>query len=247
MQTNTNEMFRFTDGSALYSTTAKWLVAQPVWEANRVMDVNHVRDLQTSITDIRSIQGPFAVVTLTDELSGQTTNRIVDGQHRQEVIRQFFAANPEQADFSVLCRRYCITSHEQAITIFQQINHAKPMLYKGSPTERLHEIVTALRREFVLEKNGGGAMTAMIRPNCNRPFLDTEYLESALKTYGIPDRLDISVQDVIVCARNANVWYSEDHARLTGRFTQATFDRAKDYQFFLGLDPRCPWLMKLNK
>jgi hypothetical protein len=243
----TSELFTFTDHSALYATTATWLIKQPVWEANRVLDESHVAALQKSIQDPRSIQGPFSVVMYTDELTGQSTHRVIDGQHRREVLARYFAANPDAPDFPILCRRYVITDNASAVAIFQQINFAKPMVYKGSPEERLHAMVVALQRAFVSEPNGAGALRALIRPGCNRPALNTEHLETALRRFGIPDRTDITPADVVAHAEKMNAWYAEDESRLTAKMTRTILDRARDYGFYLGLDSRCPWLMGLTK
>ena len=244
--TTTTSLFTFRDESTLHSTSAQWLTRQPVWEANRVLDESHVAALQASIQDIRSIQGPFSVVTYTDELTGHVSNRVIDGQHRREVILRYFAAHPGAEDFPVLCRRYYITDNDAAITIFQQINFAKPMIYKGSPEERLHAILVALQRAFVSEPNGAGALRALIRPGCNRPALNTEHLEAALRRYGIPDRTDLTPAAVVAHAEKMNAWYAEDESRLTARMTKTTLDRAREYGFYLGLDPRCPWLLGLT-
>ena len=241
-------LFTFADGSTLYATTAKWIIRQPVWEGNRTLDPAHATTLQTAIRDPRTIQGPFSVVTHTDELTGAHNHSLIDGQHRQEVLRQYFIANPTGntvEDFPVLCRRYMVTSHDEAVAIFQTINHAKPMVYKDSPTERLHAMVTALQRAFVSEPSGTGALRAMIRPHCNRPALSTEHLEAALKTYGIPDKTNISPADVVAHAEKMNAWYAENPERIPVTVTKTIWERATLYGFFLGLDPRCAWLQGL--
>ena len=215
-----------------------------MWEANRTMDEAHVSSLETSIKSPTEIQGPFSVITYLDEENKQQ-HRVIDGQHRQAVLRRYFERNQEAADFDVLVRRYQIKNLSAAVTIFQQINHAKPMVYKGSSTERLHEFVTALKRRFVGE-NAKGAMVALIRPSCNRPFLSTETLEESLKKYGIHERTDLTVEQLIAHAESMNAFYAEDVQRLNGRFTQSTLDRAVEYGFYLGLDPKCAWLLGLR-
>lgn len=237
-------LFTFADNSQLYAVKAKWLTEIPVWEANRVMDEAHVQDLEASIRNPREIQGPFSVVTYLDETTKQPINRIIDGQHRQEVLRRYFAAVATAEDFPVLCRRYKLDDPDAARTIFEAINHAKPMVYKGSPVERLHEIVAALRKNFVVER--GSTMVAMIRTGCNRPALNTEHLERALKLYGLHERTDLDLKTIVAHAEAMNGFYAEDPARIPGRYTRATFERAVEYGFYLGLDPHCSWLMGLK-
>lgn len=238
-------LFSYADGSHLYKLSAKGFVAKfPVWEANRTLDEAHVSDLEAAIKSPTEIQGPFSVITYHDEENKQQ-NRVIDGQHRQEVLRRYFDRNPGATDVEILVRRYQIKDHAAAIAIFQQINHAKPMVYKGSATERLHEFVSALRKHFVGDK-ANGSIVALIRPSCNRPFLSTEVLEQALKTYGIHERTDLTSAALVSHAESMNAFYAEDMKRINARFTKTTLDRAIEYGFFLGLDPKCSWLLGLR-
>ena len=238
-------IFTYADESQLFKLTARIFVSRfSVWEANRTIDETHVSSLEASIKSPTEIQGPFSVITYLDEENKQQ-HRVIDGQHRQAVLRRYFERNQEATDFDVLVRRYTIKNLSEAVTIFQQINHAKPMVYKGSSTERLHEFVTALKRRFIGE-NAKGTMVALIRPSCNRPFLSTETLEESLKKYGIHERSDLTTEQVIAHAESMNAFYAEDIQRLNGRFTQSILDRAVEYGFYLGLDPKCTWLLGLR-
>jgi hypothetical protein len=236
--------FTFNDGSRLIPVSAHWFVGQTVWEANRTLDPDHALDLERSIADPTTIQGPFSIVSYKDE-EGKPVLRVIDGQHRQEVIRRYFAATAAP-DFQVLVRRYQINNYDEAAAIFAQINHAKPIQYRGSETERLHAIVSALKRQFIVERTGG-SMVAMIRPSCNRPALSTEHLETALKLYGIHTRADLTPADIVAFATSMNTWIAADPAaRIQTRVTQGILDKAIEAEFYLGLDPRCAWLSGLR-
>lgn len=239
------EPFQFTDGSQLIPTSAKWFVNQTVWEANRTLDADHALELERTVTDPRTLQGPFTMVAYPAE-DGSIQLRVLDGQHRQEVIRRYFAAHTEADDFQILVRRYQIAGHDEAVAIFKQINHAKPILYRGSDTERLHDIVSALRRQFIHVRPSGHAL-ALIRPSCNRPALSVEHLEAALQLYEVHRRTDLTPADVVAHAEATNNWIAADPAkRVQTRVTQTILDRATEYGFFLGLDPRCGWLAGLR-
>jgi hypothetical protein len=240
------DQFTFTDGSQLITAPARWFIQQPVWEANRTLDPDHALDLERTIKDPTTIQGPFSVVAYKDE-EGKPVLRIIDGQHRQEVLRRYFAAHTEAPDFQVLVRRYQIEGYEEAARIFSEINHAKPIQYRGSDTERLHAIVAALRRHFISER-ANGSIVAMIRPGCNRPALSTEKLEEAIKLYGIHQRADLTPADIVDHATATNGWIAADPGtRIQARVTQGILDRATEDGFYLGLDGRCTWLMGLRR
>jgi hypothetical protein len=234
-------LFTYTDGSTLWSVSARWLIDIPVWEGNRVMDNKHLADLTAAITDPRQIQGLFSIVEYVAE-DGTRQRKIVDGQHRQAVLA---ASISDSSDWPVLVRRYTVTDHTAVVTIFQQINHAKPMEYRGSPTERLHDIVRAMTREFIGEKAKGG-LVALIRNGCNRPALNIEHLEKAIKSYRLQERTDLTPHDIIEHARKMNGLYAEDPARIPmAPVSVSIMDKAIEYGFYLGLDPKCSWLAGL--
>jgi hypothetical protein len=240
----TSPLFTYADGSTLHNISAHTFVNSfPVWEANRTIDETHVSDLEASIKSPTEIQGLFSVISYRDE-ENKVQNRVIDGQHRQEVLRRYFNRNPAATDFGVLVRRYQIKNPTEAVPLFQQINNAKPMVYKGSATERLHEFVAALKKHFIGERGNG--VVAYIRPACNRPCLATETLEQALKTYGIHERTDLTVEQLIRHAGDMNGFYAEDFSRIGGKFTRTMIDRATEYGFYLGLDPKCSWLLPLR-
>lgn len=238
-------LFTYTDGSTLWQVSARWLATIPVWEGNRVMDEAHLADLTAAITDPRQIQGPFSVVEYVAE-DGSRQRKIVDGQHRQAVLAHYFAAAASaDDDHQVLVRRYEVADHAAVVTIFQQINHAKPMEYRGSPTERLHDIVRAMSREFIGERAKGG-LVALVRASCNRPALSVEHLETALKAYRIHERSDLTPAAVVEHARKMNGLYAEDPVRIPVAAVSASIrDKADEYGFYLGLDPKCAWLAGL--
>ncbi len=243
-------LFTFTDGSTLHSISARRLASFPTWEGNRVLDEAHVTALQASITDPSQIQGPFTVIEYPSEtVSGTFEHRILDGQHRAAVLKRHFEATPIAADFAVLVRRYGTTvapTHEDAITIFQQINNAKPMLYKGSDTDRLHTITAAFQKAFIGARKSGEPLF-LVRPTCNRPFLSMEVLIAALRTYKIHERTDLTPADIVAHAESINSFYAEDPTgRIPVTVTRTMMDRAEEYAFFLGLDPKCAWLLPLR-
>ena len=109
----------------------------------------------------------------------------------------------------------------------------------------LHAFVAALKREFIAD-GPHGRLISLVRPACNRPFLNTEHLEAALKLYGIHEREDLTPADIVNHARLMNGWYAADHNRVGAKYTQGILDNAVRYKFFLGLDPKCQWLIGLK-
>jgi len=233
-----SKVFTYSDSSELHILSAKTIIKFEVWEANRVRDDAHVEALEAAIKNPEEIQGPFSVVQFTDE--GILTFRLIDGQHRQEVLRRHFALNESAPDFQVLIRRYYVKTRDEIITIFQRINLSKPMIYRGSSTERLHEMVKALTKEFMID--GPKGWIQLIRANCNRPSLSTEHLETAIKLYGLHET-DLTPAELVTHALKMNEFYMGNTERLPGvKVTKNIMEKAHEYKFYLGLDPRCSWL-----
>jgi hypothetical protein len=243
-------LFTFTDESTLHSISARRLITFPTWEGNRVLDEAHVTALQTAISDPTRVQGLFTVIEYPcEKMPGRIEHRILDGQHRAAVLQRYFAEHTDAPDFPVLVRRYntkAAPTHEDAIRIFQQINNAKPIIYRGSEAERLHTITEAFRKSFVGSRRTGEALF-LVRPTCNRPFLSIEVLTTALRTYGILDRTDLTPEEIVAHAETINAFYMEDpEHRIPVTVTRTMLDRATEYAFFLGLDPKCSWLLALR-
>jgi hypothetical protein len=244
----TTKLFEFADGSVLFSISARRLATFPTWEGNRVLDEAHVATLQASIRDPTDIQGPFTVIDYPSEVTpGTKEHRILDGQHRAAVLKRHFESSSTIVDdFAVLVRRYAGRDHEAAIAIFQQINNAKPMVYRGSETERLNLITAAFQKAFVGARKSGEALF-LVRPTCNRPFLSIDTLTTALRTYKIIERTDLTPADIVAHAESMNSFFAEDPVgRIPVTVTHTMMDRAEEYGFFLGLDPKCTWLLPLR-
>ena len=239
MTTPTPTLFRYTDGSILRSVCAIFLITVPVWEANRVLDVEHVAALEAAIEHPDHVQGPFTVIKYKHEETQEEEWRIIDGQHRQEVIRRYFAKTADPPDFQVLCRLYNTTDHTAAIKIFKAINNAKPVVYRGSPEERLHDIIQALKAFFI------SGRTVFIRPGCNRPFLNEAHLIERIKHYRLHERADITPDVVVAHAEAMNVRWAAGPEVCGVKLTPTIWTRAQEYGFYLGLDPKCSWLAGL--
>jgi hypothetical protein len=249
--TSTSLLFTFADGSTLHQISARRLAAIPIWEGNRTLDEEHVSELTRAIKNPQDIQGPFAVVEYPDD-EGKVQRKIIDGQHRREILVRHFASvstdtGTTATDFPVLARLYKIADHAAAISIFQAINNAKPMVYKGSPVERLHEFSDALRRHCVFDKGRNG-LIALIRPCATvRPYLGIDQLEEAIKRYKIHERLELTPLALVDHAMGMNEFYASDPTAIPGRFTQMSLTKAAELGFYLGLDPTCSWLAALRK
>jgi hypothetical protein len=238
----------FRDGSELIAISARWLIQIPPWEGQRTLQADHVQTLKKSIHNPQDLEGPYVVAVLQDEAGPRWG--IVDGQHRAEVLREWFRTQPQSKDFLVVVRLKECASDLEVIELFRTINTQKPMEYTLSAEEKQHELVRLLVTEYQ-RKDKGHKLTEMIRSGAKqRPFLATELLLQHLKqrrffSEDSPGTFRVPPQDI---AHRIIAWNSEKASDPTAYLatlkglSDTLVARAATYGFYLGLDPKLGWL-----
>lgn len=239
---------QFRDGSELIAISARWLVRNvPPWEGQRTLQTDHVQRLKQAIQNPRDLEGPYTVAVLQDESGPRWC--LVDGQHRAEVLREWFQTQPTTQDFRVVVRLKECASDLEVIQLFRTINTQKPMQYELSQEEKQHELVRLLVAEYQ-RQDTGHKLTEMIRSGAKqRPFLATENLLQELKTRrffsedsGTHGRTPREVADRIVAWNTEKASNPAPYLATLKGLTASLTARAVTYGFFLGMDPKLGWL-----
>lgn len=239
----------FRDGSQLIEISARWMISNvPAWEGQRTLQSEHVNMLRDKIRNPQDLEGLYVVAVLKSEEGVRWG--LVDGQHRAEVLREWFRTQPLSEDFKVIVRLKECASDLEVIELFRTINTQKPMEYTLSPEEKQHELVRLLVTEYQ-RKDKGHKLTEMIRSGAKqRPFLATEVLLQHLKdrrffTKDSPGTYEKTTQEI---AERVIAWNTEKVANpapyltsLKG-LTPSLTAKAITYGFYLGLDPKLGWL-----
>ena len=164
----------FSDKSILHKIKAKELVGIQVWKGNRFIDNDHVNKIKSAIGDrIESLDSTiFRVVKYKD---GDVEQKyLVDGQHRQEVIKKYYEENYIlPINFDVLLHEKIVDSEAEAIEYFNAINNTKPQ-QDNDPKILTNKYILALEKHFV----------KLIRPEgkgTKRPFLSNDLLRTELQ------------------------------------------------------------------
>ena len=118
----------FSDRSILKKIKAKELVGIQVWKGNRFIDAEHVNNIKLAIGDrIQNLDSTiFRVVTYKDPNNSNEQKYLVDGQHRQEVIKKYyneFYLEAFTTNFDVLIHEKTVDSEAEAIEYFNAINN----------------------------------------------------------------------------------------------------------------------------
>lgn len=120
------------DGSCLYRMSARALCRIPIWKGNRIIDLDHVQRLKSSIgQNYTVLDSGYKVIRYEEEEDNERIKKsyVVDGQHRIRVLLDAFSSLGPDMDFIVTVTEIELASEQEAIRYFNQINHAKPITY----------------------------------------------------------------------------------------------------------------------
>ncbi len=206
------------DGSKLLWISAKELSQIPIWHGNRIIDDEHVKKLQESVGHPRQFDSkPFHIVYTNQESEEGTVEEaccIVDGQHRAQVLKAYFAAQDpfEDNDFQLLAiEKYCLTESE-VIKYFQILNTTKAIEWKGDPKLIANQYVDALCNVFNTKKH-----KRIRNGKTRKPYISIETL-----------RNQIMARRVGLCSQETPEAYADrifkDHQTLLDEFAAQSPD-----------------------
>lgn len=238
------------DGSKVRLIQAKELVHIPIWHGNRYMNGEHVAKIKGSITDIRNLDFGFRLVSrMDDDTDGKPVRQtvVIDGQHRRQVLSDYFREHPEALDFPIVIVEKEIQEESDIITYFNTLNTQKPIPWKSDPPLIANKYILALEKEFNLGKGKG-----LIRSGATkRPYLSVEKLREELCKKiieALPNHcVSESPHDVaafIARVKEYNTEFASDYAtHLTYKKSDLDIiEKAKEIKFMLAVDAKLSWV-----
>lgn len=232
-------LYKFSDGSVLKLMNAKELSAIDIWHSQRTLDINHKQVIQKQVNNtIQALDGSLYHIVRypPDEEGEQDICRIIDGQHRASVLKEYFQAEGANAkNFSVLVKEKFCKTEEEAILYFKILNNTKAIEWKEDPKLVAQKFMSALLEIFQNEKN------KFFRANkTKRPFVQIEKLQAVFVNRRIGIGMKITPEEF---AQKALAW---NEAKIDHILTQATRSGVEDHAlalgFTLGLDEAFGWL-----
>jgi hypothetical protein len=194
----------YNDGSKLITMSAKDLINIPVWKGNRILDVDHMKNIKKDVgQDVRLLDSNYSVVTY-DEVtaSGETVPQtyLIDGQHRAHIIRDYYKEMLCEPDFTVTVRQKVVESEGDAVEYFNALNNVKRQFWNSDPNLIANMYILALEKIFNTDKK-----CPMIRPNAHRPYLSSDKLrEVLLKHSGFFKNSTAEIAKFIAAAKRRN-------------------------------------------
>lgn len=232
-------LYKFSDGSVLKLMNAKELSQIDIWHSQRTLDVSHKQVIQKQVNNtIQALDGSLYHIVRypPDEEGGEDICRVIDGQHRVSVLKDYFQAEGANAkNFAVLVKEKFCKTEEEAILYFKILNNTKAIEWKEDPKLVAQKFMSALLEIFQNEKN------KFFRANkTKRPFVQIEKLQAIFVNRRIGIGMQITPEEF---AQKALAW---NEAKIDHILAQATKSGVEDHAlalgFTLGLDENFGWL-----
>lgn len=168
----------YSDGSKLFKMSASALMRIPIWKGNRIIDLDHVKNIKESI-DYKAyfLDSGYKTVQY-DEMDENNKpvkkTYLIDGQHRISVVIDYFENIQDAKDFSVTVTEIRVDSEADAIEYFNKINNVKPIQFKEDPNliinKYLHRLIGSYPVKSKLFRTGA----------TKRPYLSVDKFREAL-------------------------------------------------------------------
>jgi hypothetical protein len=168
----------YSDGSKLFRMSAHTLTRIPIWKGNRIIDLEHVKNIQNSINgEVKLLDSGYKIIQY-DEYDDNDKpikkTYLIDGQHRMSVVSNYFETVSDASDFSVTVTEIRVESELEAIEYFNKINNVKPIHFEEDPVlivnRYIHKLMTEYPAKLKLFRNG----------ITKRPFLSIDKFREAL-------------------------------------------------------------------
>lgn len=235
------QLHTFSDNSVLKRINVKELIMIPVWRGNRHIDTGHANLIKADIGDnITSLDSTiFRVIKYKEGMTLQTF--LIDGQHRQYVLRKYFEETLCVPTFEVLVIEKVVEEESDAIEYFNTLNNVKPQ-FENDPKLLANKYIYALEKLYNKTK-----ATSMIRPEgktTRRPFLSSDRLREVLEEN--VRNLKQSKEFIERFVRRVEAWNTRKLKEIEEEGptdkNKAMIEACLTKKFALAMDPSLPWV-----
>lgn len=237
-------LHRLHDGSTLKVIQAKELIMLPVWKGNRTMNKEHANQIRNAIgSAVELLDSGYRIVNYDEQdATGRLVRQsyIIDGQHRQHVLKEHFLDNLCENDFPVVVQEKDVESEADAIAYFNAINNVRPQKWRTDPALLVNQYIAELEKRFNTKA------TKCIRQGTTcRPYLSVDRLRETLKAHAAkleqePAKIQLFVQKVVDL--NTSLVASASLRVLENNKDSKYWERAADVKFMLAVDPKMKWV-----
>ena len=239
-------LHRLQDGSILKVMMATDLVKIPVWQGNRTMDKEHANKIRDAIgSAVELLDSGYRIVNYDEQdANGRIARQsyLIDGQHRQHVLKEHFLGQLCEPDFRVVVQEKDVESEGDAIAYFNAINNVKPQRWRTDPALLVNQYIAELEKRFNTK-----ALKCIRQGTTCRPYLSVERLRETLKEAAKngkleqePAKIQLFIQKV--ADLNTSLVASASLRILENNKDSKYWERAADVKFMLAVDPKMKWV-----
>jgi hypothetical protein len=232
-----SHLYKFSDGSVLRAMDAKELASLDIWHSQRTLDPAHKEQIKKQVTNtIQALDGSlYHIVRYPPDEDGEADiRRIIDGQHRASILKDYFAT-PEAKGFTVLVKEKFCKTEEEAIQYFKVLNHTKAIEWKEDPKLVAQKYLNALLTIFDNETSKFFRVG-----KTKRPFIQIDKLLAVFLNRRIGMRMELTPDEF---AGRAVEWNETKIDHILNQAKKSTLeDHALSIGFTLGLDENFGWL-----
>ena len=198
---STSRLFVFQNKAILRSMSVQDLIKIPIWEGNRILDEEHKAEIAKQVGE--KIQGldiqPFHVVCyVEDQEDGgkELVYKIIDGQHRVKVIKEYCATVESPVNFPVLVVEKRCADANDVIQYFKVLNHVKAIQWKEDENMVIMSYILAMM-DYFATIGGVGYRKYFKNSKTQKPYLDITAFRDALRKrpWGIMRLQEMSVSE----------------------------------------------------
>lgn len=234
-----SSLHTFHDGSELKAMSAKELASLEIWHSQRTLDVNHKNVICHQVENsIQNLDGSlYHIVRYPPDEESEDIRRIIDGQHRAAILKEYFEKHPTAESFQILVKEKFCETEDDAIQYFKILNTTKSIEWKEDPKLASQKYLKALLDIFQNEKNKFFRVS-----KTKRPFVQLDKLQQAL----VQHFWQLNRMKPEEFAEEVLAWNErklETLAYMDGRTTIQ--NQALEKGFALGLDESFSWLDNL--
>lgn len=232
-----NDLFVCSDGSRLRSKSAKWLSKLPIWNGNRLIDPEHVKNIKESLRgNISHLNlNVFRIVVVPQE-DGDNLMQIIDGQHRASILTDYFK-DPKVEDFPVLVAAKQCNNEDEIIEYFKVLNNTKSISWREDPIMRSNMYIDEVMKVF----NTNPKRELIRSGKTMKPFISADKLREHILSKHVLEWKETPID----FAERARLKNEEllNGLRLKDRYSLPSNEyRALEYRFALALDDKFNWI-----
>jgi hypothetical protein len=236
-----------TDGTNVKLIDVRNLIQIHIWKHNRFIDYTHVKKIKAEIANkIEKLDHGYWIANIPAYDAGGNIiieKYIIDGQHRIQVLRDYFATCTVAPHFNVLVFEKSFDSEAECIEYFNAINNIKPLEPYIDENLILNNYIAEFSKTFNINKK----VPYIRNGKTCRPYLSSDKLRTALQAeIKVLPKSHEGIKQIVQAAKEWNTHHIMNRnsiiLEIKNKKTADMFLKGADMGFILGYDDTLQWI-----